>query len=141
VGTAKGALLSLRRPPEPSTIVYVIDGPIYRAAVPELCERVRVSLEGSDAELVVCDVGALVHPDAATVDALARLQLTARRLGLLVRLSRASRELRELLAFMGLRDVLPALGPASRLGPQRQTEEREQGRRVEERVESDDLTA
>jgi ABC-type transporter Mla MlaB component len=140
VGTAKGALLSLRRPPEPSTIVYVIDGPIDRAAVPELCERVRVWLEGSDAELVVCDV-ALVHPDAATVDVLARLQLTARRLGLLVRLSRASRELQELLAFMGLRDVLPALGPASRLGPQRQTEEWEQGRRVEERVESDDLTA
>ena len=48
-----------------------------------------------------------VRVDAATVDALARLQLAVRRDGCQVRLWRATPELRELLAFMGLRDVLP----------------------------------
>jgi hypothetical protein len=41
------------------------------------------------------------------VDALARLQLAARRTGCQVRLRNASTELLELVAFMGLRDVLP----------------------------------
>jgi ABC-type transporter Mla MlaB component len=41
-----------------------------------------------------------------TVDALARLQLAARRAGCQVRLRRASAELRSLVALMGLADVL-----------------------------------
>ena len=48
-----------------------------------------------------------VRADAGTVDALARLQLAARRHGCQVRLRGASSELRELVVFMGLRDVLP----------------------------------
>jgi hypothetical protein len=52
-----------------------------------------------------CDVGAL-PPDAAAVEALARLQLAARRVGLEIRLCRASNELRDLLVFCGLEDVL-----------------------------------
>jgi ABC-type transporter Mla MlaB component len=54
---------------------------------------------------IVCDVGAL-PPDAAAIDLLARLQLTAKRLGLELRLHHASSELQDLLAFAGLRDVL-----------------------------------
>jgi hypothetical protein len=54
---------------------------------------------------IVCDVGAL-HPDAAAIDTLARLQLNARRFGLEVRLRHASSELQDLLAFAGLGDVL-----------------------------------
>ncbi len=54
---------------------------------------------------IVCDVCALA-PDGVAVDVLARLQLTARRLGLEIRLRHASGELQELLAFVGLRDVL-----------------------------------
>jgi hypothetical protein len=42
-----------------------------------------------------------------TVDALARLQLGARRHGCQVRLRNASTELLELVAFMGLENVLP----------------------------------
>jgi hypothetical protein len=49
-----------------------------------------------------------VEPDAVTVDALARLQLAAQRHRCQVRLRDASSELLELVAFMGLRDVLPA---------------------------------
>jgi hypothetical protein len=41
------------------------------------------------------------------VDALARLQLAARRRGCVIRLRHASPELLELVDFMGLADVLP----------------------------------
>ena len=54
---------------------------------------------------IVCDVGTF-PPDAAAIDTLARLQLTARRLGLELRLRHASNELQDLLAFAGLREVL-----------------------------------
>jgi hypothetical protein len=47
-----------------------------------------------------------VEPDAVTVDALCRLQLAARRYGCRVRLRHASDELLELVAFMGLSDIL-----------------------------------
>jgi hypothetical protein len=53
-----------------------------------------------------CDVAG-VEPDAVTVEALARLQLGARRNGCQVRLRHASRELLELVDFMGLTNVLP----------------------------------
>jgi ABC-type transporter Mla MlaB component len=109
----------------------IIGGPVTRADVPGLCERVHVLLEGSDADLVTCDVGALTRPDAVTVDALARLQLTAGRLGRQVRLRHASCELQELLALMGLCDVVP-LCVGLRLGPRGQTEERKQASGVQE---------
>jgi hypothetical protein len=79
---------------------------------------------------IVCDVGALA-PDALSVDALARLQLNACRCGLEIRLRHASSELQELLAFVGLADVL-------RVEPGGQAEEREQRVGVEEERELDD---
>ncbi|MGH2725109.1 MAG: STAS domain-containing protein [Actinomycetota bacterium] len=96
----------LRRSGEPG-IVLVIVGPIVPADVPRLCERVRALLEGSPDEPVVCDVGALADPDAVTVAALARLQLTAGRLGRRIRLRHPCGELRELLALAGLDQVVP----------------------------------
>ncbi|MBA3718530.1 MAG: hypothetical protein H0W87_09940 [Actinobacteria bacterium] len=57
------------------------------------------------AAIVPCDVRALV-PDALAVDALARLQLEARRCGLRLRLQNAPEELLELIAFMGLTEAL-----------------------------------
>jgi ABC-type transporter Mla MlaB component len=87
-------------------IVFAISGPIARADLPGLCERVCSLLARSDAGVVLCDVRG-VEPDAVTVDALARLQLAARRYGCQVRLRRASSELVELVAFMGLQNVLP----------------------------------
>ena len=76
-------------------------------------------------------MGAIIQPDAGTVDALARFQLVARRAGRQVRLAHASPELRGLLAFMGLETVLP-------LEPERQAEEREDPVGVEEEGELDD---
>jgi ABC-type transporter Mla MlaB component len=90
----------------PQTIAFAIRGPIALGDLPGLCERVCALLERSGAELALCDVRG-VEPDAVTVDALARLQLAARRHGCQVRLRHVSRELLELLAFMGLRDVVP----------------------------------
>jgi ABC-type transporter Mla MlaB component len=90
----------------PQTIAFAIDGPIARDDLPGLCERVCALLEESGAGVARCDVAG-IDPDAVTVDALARLQLAARRHGCQVRLRNPSDELLELLAFMGLLDVLP----------------------------------
>ena len=90
----------------PQPIVFAVRGPIAQADLPGLCDRVCALLEGNEAGVALCDVSG-VEPDAVTVDALARLQLAARRHGCRVRLRRASPELLELVAFMGLRDVLP----------------------------------
>jgi ABC-type transporter Mla MlaB component len=91
--------------PEQRTISFAVEGPIARADLPGLCERVCALLEGSGAAVAYCDVRG-VEPDAVTVDALARLQLAARRRGCQVRLRGASDELRGLVAFMGLENVL-----------------------------------
>lgn len=90
--------------------MLVMIGPISRDGIPALCERVRMLLERCDAGPVACDVRALAQPDAVTIDGLARLQLTARRLGYRVELQRACGELEELLVLTGLGDVLPCAG-------------------------------
>lgn len=120
---------ALKWNPIPGAVVLVISAPIAPAGVPALCERVR--MEGSAAEVIACDVGALVDPDALTVDAVARLTLTARRNGSHIRLLHVSSRLRELLVFVGLGDVV---GLSRGLPPEAggQTEEREQARGVEE---------
>ena len=92
--------------PAPDALLFAITGPISRADLPGLCLRVCVLLERSDACVALCDVVG-VGVDAVTVDALARLQLAAHRRGCVVRLRNACTELRELVAFMGLEDVLP----------------------------------
>ncbi len=93
-------------PQPPTTLVFTIDGPIARSDLPGLCSRIRSELEGTGAEVALCDVHTIPAVDAVTVDALARLQLLARRLGCQVRLRNASDELLELVAFMGLANVL-----------------------------------
>jgi ABC-type transporter Mla MlaB component len=93
-------------PAAPRTIAFAITGPIARDDLPGLCDRVCGLLRRAHAGVAVCDVRS-VAPDAVTVEALARLQLAAGRLGCQVRLRHASEELLELVAFMGLRDVLP----------------------------------
>jgi ABC-type transporter Mla MlaB component len=94
-------------PSPPPTVVFAIAGPIVRADLPGLCHQVCTLLETSRAEVAVCDVSRIA-PDAVAVDALARFQLAARRRGCQVRLRHASAALLDLVAFMGLADVLPA---------------------------------
>jgi ABC-type transporter Mla MlaB component len=92
--------------PVPQTVAFSIRGPISCADLPGLCDRVCALLQGSGAAVAICDVCG-VEADVVTVDALARLQMAAQRRGCQVRLRGASDELRALVAFMGLRDVLP----------------------------------
>ncbi len=123
---------------QPRTTELGFDGTIDRADIPELCERVLVALEAADADWLDCNVGDVLLPDAVTVEALARLQLTARRRGSKVRLRDASPELCDLLEFMGLSDVL--LSPRS-VGSGGQAEQREQAGGVEEEADPADPVA
>jgi ABC-type transporter Mla MlaB component len=116
-----------------STIVLAVVGPLARTDVPVLCERAKELLEESGAELVVCDVRELGDVDASAIDLIARLQLTARRVGARVCVRHASNSLRDLLAFTGIAEVC-----GLRVEPERQAEQREEGLRVEEEGELDD---
>ena len=116
---------------EPSSIVLVFGGPVTRADVPGLCESVCALLQASDARLILCDVGAVVDPDIAAVEALARLRVATRRLGRRMHVRNASPDFEALLAFMGLGDVLPVRADL-RLEVRRQPEEREERFGVEE---------
>jgi ABC-type transporter Mla MlaB component len=116
--------------PNPSTIVFALDGPIAPEDVRWMCERVRSLVQASGTGHVICDVGAVVHPDAVTVEALARMQLTARRLGGRLKFQNACGELRDLLSVSGLSDVLPC--DELTLEARGHTEEGEPPRGVEE---------
>lgn len=86
------------------TVVLAIAGPIAPEDLPGLCTRASAAL-GDGARIAVVDVATLAA-DAGAVEALARLRLLARRRDVRVRLVRARPELRELIALLGLDDVL-----------------------------------
>ena len=90
--------------------LLVVGGPSARADVRDLCARLTALAQASDTRLIVCDVGAL-PATIRSLDALARLQLAARRLDRGIRLQRASPELERLLGFAGLAGVLPLARP------------------------------
>ena len=123
---------ALRCPPGSSTIVLVLSGPILRADVAGLCERVQSVLESSHADRAVCEVGGVVAPDVVTVEALCRLQLIARRVGLEIRFLHAHGALRDLFALTGLSEVVSLCEelPVESGG---HAEEREERRRVQEK--------
>jgi STAS domain-containing protein len=87
---------------------------------------------------VTCDVGGITGADIGTVDALARLQLTARRRGSDVQLKDASPCLRNLLALAGLADVVRCSAGSVDSGGQ--AEHREEPGRVEEERDPADLS-
>jgi ABC-type transporter Mla MlaB component len=111
-----------------------LPAPIRHADVPALCDRARGLMEARLDEVLECDVAGVRIPDLRTVEALARVGLTARRLGSDIRLRGASVELLELLALCGLpfELVLEAEG---------QAEEGEEARGVEEEGDAADPVA
>ena len=138
-GLGIGTTLSQPSRSGPTATVLIVGRSLTPADVRALCERLQALLAETAAEVIVCDVAALADPGLDTVDALARLQLTARRLGCRVLLRNFSRDLEELLLLAGLDDVwLRDRLPPGRGG--RQAEQREQRLGVEERVEPDDAT-
>jgi ABC-type transporter Mla MlaB component len=90
-------------------VAFAIRGPIGHADLQCLCDRVCALLPEGGSTLIRCDVAG-VEPDAVTVDALARLQLAARRRNSEVQLRNASDSLLELVELMGLTHVLAAGG-------------------------------
>ena len=111
-------------PSASSAADVIVRGRINNAALAGLAERVRAGLHGGT-DVVVCDVGGLSETSVAAISLLARLQLTARRLGGRVRVRNASPELHELLALAGLCDVVGACPPlpVEALGQSEQREE------------------
>jgi len=87
------------------TIAFALHAPVRRDDLPGLCTRVCALLRDSRPELAWCDVGGIAA-DAVAVEGLARLRLAGQRYGCSIRLRNASDELLELVAFMGLDDVL-----------------------------------
>lgn len=121
------------------TITLVLPGRIARGDIPALCERVRMLLE-PHAGPIVCDAGAISQPDAASVDALARLQLTARAFGCRLSFTHMCDELEALISLVGLDDVLP-MAIRSGVEPVGQPEEGKQVRGIEEEADASDAIA
>lgn len=71
---------------------------------------IHVALIHGGTELASWPLAQANRPDLAVVDELARLQLAARRLGCSVELRGSCSELRELLAMLGLDEVVAGLG-------------------------------
>ena len=129
----------MRQPGEPGLIIFRLGAAIRRRDIPVLTARLRTFLENNPGETVVCDTGDILHTDLAAVEALARLLLVTRQYGRPFRLRNANEALIELLALVGLADIVP-LAPASALPMQGETEEREQPRGVEKEADPGDAT-
>jgi ABC-type transporter Mla MlaB component len=85
---------------------FSIRGPIARTDLPGLCDRVCEVLTAHAGQTLSCDVST-VPADAVTIEALALLQLAARRKGCRIALRDAAADLLGLVGFLGLSDVLP----------------------------------
>ncbi|WP_308315059.1 STAS domain-containing protein [Streptomyces sp. C10-9-1] len=91
-------------------IVLRITGVLRPADVPRLCEALTEALRtghGEGGPRPVVDVGLLTRADLTAVDALARLQLTARRHGTALRVRGGTPQL------LGLLDLVGLVGPAA----------------------------
>lgn len=120
-------------------VVLTVDAPLSDAEVPDLCAAVERLLSQHDIRLVTCDIGAIVDPDLAALDAVARMALTARRVGAAIEFQNACHGLLDLLELAGLTDVVRLVNPRSGIEVGREPEHGEQGLGVEEEVEADDL--
>jgi len=79
---------------------------VTRADIPVLCERLHALVRDTGTPVVRCQVGGLVEPGVAAVEALARLRLTARRLDVELPIDGAGSRLRQLVALAGLSALL-----------------------------------
>ena len=100
--------------------------------------RAEVVLQRGDEEVASWALMCAGRPDLGVVDELARLQLTARRMGCTIWLRDACPELLQLLVFAGLRDVVA--GSPRGLQAVGEAEDREEAG-VEEVVMPDDPVA
>jgi hypothetical protein len=128
------------------TVRFALDAALTRADIPCLCAGLADRLRaGPGPGQVVCDASG-ARPDVVTVEALARLRLTAGRHGWRFSVRGATPELVNLFGLMGLGGFLAAAQQAAANGRRSvagteavgQAEEREQLLGVEEVVDSGD---
>ncbi|MFG2054291.1 STAS domain-containing protein [Micromonospora sp. NPDC048930] len=105
-------------------ISFAVGAAVVRADIPVLCADLADLLRGRGPGIVACDVAAVASPDVVTVEALARLRLTARRHGWQLVVRGAGPALLRLVELLGLTDELPQSG--------RQPEQREEPSGVQE---------
>jgi ABC-type transporter Mla MlaB component len=122
--------------PQPKTIMLVVDS-LEPDDVPALLGPIGPGRVRGDATIILCDLARLADADLATVDALARLALRARRMGCAVSLRDPSTELLELVGLAGLGEVLPC-APGSGVEVGGQSEQREEPLGVEEERDAGD---
>lgn len=79
-----------------------VDGLLAARAVPQLCEQLVILVDCAGVGRLDVDLGRLDAPDLATVDALARLALVARRRDAWVRVRTSNGALEQLLGLAGL---------------------------------------
>jgi len=113
-------------------ISVALGATVTRGDIPVLCAGLAELLRGPGGGVVTCDVAGLdmAGIDVVAVEALARLQVTARRHGWRLVVRGARPGLVQLAGLLGLADVL--------FEPGRQPEQREQAGGVEEVVDRDD---
>ncbi len=109
---------------------FAVGPTVTRADIPVLCAGLADLLRGRAGGVVVCEVTGVTRPDVVTVEALARLRMTARRHGWRLAVGGAAPDLIRLIRLLGLTDLLPQAG--------RQAEQREQPLGVEEVVDGRD---
>lgn len=105
-------------------ISFTVGAAVARADIPALCGDLADLLRGRPPGTVACHVAAVASPDVVTVEALARLRLTARRHGWRFVVRDAGPALLRLMALLGLAEVLAE--------PGRQPEQREEPLGVQE---------
>jgi ABC-type transporter Mla MlaB component len=101
------SMRALRPVRDPGTIVVLLSGRIDRGDAVRLGEELTRLLGSIDVHEVTCDVAGLIATDAATVDALCRMRVAARRNSSRLLLRHAPQGLLDLLELTGLCDALP----------------------------------
>ena len=116
-----------------SAVRFVVRATITRTDIPALCTRLADLLRGRPGDVVMCDVTGVDRPDVVTVEAVARLRMTARRHGSRLMVTGAGPDLLLLFELLGLTDLLAPDGPGPASGGSRQVGRRQVGRQAEER--------
>jgi hypothetical protein len=98
----------------PSKTYFAVAPTITRADIPALCADLAGRVRGRGSGVVVCDVAEVVRPDVVTVEAVARLCLTARRHGWTLFVHGAGSALLGLVSLLGLTGVVTPVRPAAR---------------------------
>ncbi len=99
----------------PTTGMLVLASPCVHGDVARLVERLAAVILTCDAPTIACDAHDL-PASLVSVEALARLQLAARRRDRRIRLDRVSPELQRLLELVGLAGVVSVAAAADRKG-------------------------